>query len=135
MGRDTKAGAKQEVYDLLAPAGVPAVAGIAYAYRCDPGPGRTGYPTALMVFSAGSRASMWLVAVRVAVSAEVDAEAAQNALDGLAHETDMLLTPHLGPGDWDDEYDDTLEAWTNTAVYGVPREDAMLRYGSQGGFG
>jgi hypothetical protein len=129
----TEAAAKAVLFDLLAPAGVPAVAGITYAYRCDPGPGRIGHPVALMVFSARTAPHAYFIAVRLAVSAEVDAEAAQDALSGLHQEIDMIVMPVFGPGDWEHDYDEQLEAWTSTSIYEVPRDDGHLRYPAGGG--
>lgn len=120
MARDSIANAKAELHSLLttpsAPAGV-----IVYSY--EPLPGHVQKPVAATVFTAGMTAVDYLVGIRLYVTAEVDAQRAQDTMDALIMEIDGRMTSGFGPSNWDVVYRDDLGGFVAENVFAVGRED------------
>lgn len=138
MSRDTLAAAKEELFDLLAPDGIPAVDGITAAVPYDPGPARIAdlaEPVILTISTGTITPTSWVLTVRIVFDAEVDAAAAQVAADDIIPDVDLLLAPHWGPGDWECGPSDDLPtpyarpAWVAQTSVEVHRADGRLRPG------
>lgn len=124
MSRETLEATKAELYAVLAGAGL-----AAHVYPHDPGPGRTGGPTAVCVSTAGLTDTSYLLAVRVYADAEVDAVAAQAAVDRITQEVDELLATYWGPQDWEVGYSEDYVKFVAACRIEVGREDGRYRPG------
>lgn len=121
MARTGLAASKAELYSLITTGGLPS--GVTAAYDHEPLPGHLQKPVALTISTAGMTAVDYLIALRIYVTAEPDAEKAQDDLDSVITATDARMTSGWGPSNWDVAYDDQLNAFVATNVFQVGRED------------
>jgi hypothetical protein len=121
MARTSIAASKAELYGLITTGGLPT--GLTAAYDHEPLPGDAQKPAALTISTAGMTAVDYLIALRIYVSAEPDAEKAQDDLDSLIMAVDGRMTSGFGPSNWDVAYDPDLTAFVATNIFQVGRED------------
>ena len=121
MARNSLAAAKAELYSLITTGGLPANVTAAYDY--EPAPGQAQKPVAVTVSTAGMTAVDYLLALRIYVTAEPDAEKAQDDLDLLIMALDARMTSGFGPSNWEVDYDPELTAFVATNIFQVGRED------------
>lgn len=138
MSRDTLAAAKEELFELLTPDGIPAVDGVTAVYSYDPGAARIAElaePVLLLIATGMVTPTSWVITVRIVFDAAVDIAAAQTAADEILPEVDLLLAPHWGPSDWECGHSDDLPtpyarpAWVAECRLEVHRADGRLRPG------
>lgn len=127
--RNTLGAVKAELYGLLAPSGVPAVAGVTAVYDHDPHDGQRAKPVAITISTAGIGPTAYTVAVRIYAAADGEAATFQATLDSVLEAVDLLMTPYWGPPDWDvaDRREDLNAFVAETNVF-VGREDGRLRF-------
>lgn len=119
------AGARAALYALLAPNNVPAVAGITRVYDHEPKPGDLAKPVSLTIFNAGMTPAFYVLEMRLYVSTESNAAAAQRTLDTLIMSVDALMTATFGPSNWTTAWDLDLGALVATCTLDqIGREDA-----------
>lgn len=121
MARNSLAASKAELYGLITTGGLPA--GVTSAYDHEPLPGHLQKPVALTISTAGMTAVDYLIALRIYVTAEPDAEKAQEDLDAVILTVDARMTSGFGPSNWDVSYDGELNAFVAVNVFNVGRED------------
>lgn len=127
MSRDSLGAAKAELLALLAPAGVPAIAGVTCVYGFEPYSGQAQGPVAITISTAGMTPTEYLIVVRVYQTVDVDAEAAQAAMDLLIAAVDTLVgsTGRFGPSSWTVEYDRELNKLVAANILEAGREDGF----------
>ena len=121
MARTSLAASKAELYALITTGGLPS--GVSAAYDHEPLAGQMQKPVAVTVSTAGMTAVDYLIALRIYVTAEPDAEKAQDDLDALIMTVDGRMTSGFGPSNWEVNYDGELNAFVATNVFQVGRED------------
>jgi hypothetical protein len=121
VARTSLAASKAELHSLITTGGLPS--GLTAAYDHEPLPGHLQKPTALTISTAGMTAVDYLIALRIYVTAEPDAEKAQDDLDALIMAVDGRMTSGFGPSNWDVNYDVELNAFVATNIFLVGRED------------
>jgi hypothetical protein len=121
MARTSLAASKAELHSLITTGGLPS--GLTIAYDHEPRVGHLQKPTAVTISTAGMTAVDYLIALRIYVTAEPDAEKAQDDLDSLIMLVDGRMTSGFGPSNWDVVYDAELDAFVATNIFQVGRED------------
>lgn len=121
MARTGLAASKAELYGLITTGGLPTL--VTAAYDHEPLPGHLQKPVALTISTAGMTAVDYLIALRIYVTAEPDAEKAQDDLDAVIMAVDDRMTSGFGPSNWDVSYDGELNAFVAVNVFNVGRED------------
>jgi hypothetical protein len=126
--RSSLAAAKDELYGLLAPGGVPAVGGVNAVYDHEPHDGQRAKPVAITISTAGLASDAFSLTVRIYVAADGEASLFQDTLDSVLEAVDLLMTTYWGPQGWEvvDRRDD-LNAYTAECQVSVGREDGRLR--------
>jgi hypothetical protein len=122
MARTSLSAAKAELLALITTGGLPSP--LVAAYDHEPLPGHVQKPAALTLSTAGRTPVDNLIALRIYVSAEVDAKKAQEDLDSLIEAVDARMTSGFGPSNWDVVLEPELTAFVATCVFDVGREDA-----------
>lgn len=123
MARTSLAASKAELYSLITTGGLPS--GVTAAYDYEPLSGQMQKPVAVTISTAGMTAVDYLIALRIYVTAEQDAEKAQDDLDTLILAVDGRMTSGFGPSNWDVAYDAELNAFVAVNVFQVGREDSV----------
>lgn len=121
MARNSIANAKAELFALITSPSLPT--GVTAAFPFEPPPGQGTKPVMVTVATVGMTAVDYLLALRIYVSADVDAETAQDTLDDLILIVDGRMTSGFGPSNWEVEYDPALGAFVATNIFLVGRED------------
>lgn len=121
MARTSLAASKTELLSLITTGGLPS--GLTVTYNYEPFPGGAQKPAALTISTAGMTPVDYLLALRIYVTAEPDAEKAQNDLDALIMLVDARMTSGFGPSNWEVVYDPDLVAFVATNIFQVGRED------------
>lgn len=121
MSRNSIANAKAELYALITTPALPT--GVTAAYPFEPLPGQGAKPVMVTVATAGMTAVDYLLALRVYVSADADAEWAQATLDTLILTLDGRMTSGFGPSNWEVDWDPELGAFVAVNTFLVGRED------------
>lgn len=121
MARNSLAASKAELYSLITTGGLPA--GVTAAYDHEPLPGHLQKPIALTISTAGMTAVDYLISLRIYVTAEPDAEKAQDDLDATIMAVDARMTSGFGPSNWEVIYDPDLNAFVALNTFNVGRED------------
>lgn len=132
MSRTSLEATIAELYEVLAPDGVPAVSGVARVYDHEPAPGQMVGPVAVTIDDGGLTDVSYIVVVRVYHTTDVDAAKATATLRRLYQEIDDLLTTHWGPTEWVRENDREIGALIASCRLEVGREDGKLRLGGGG---
>lgn len=117
------AASKAELFALITTPSLPT--GVTAAYPFEPPPGQGVKPVMVTVATAGMTAVDYLLALRIYVSTDADAETAQNTLDDLIMTIDGRMTSGFGPSNWDVAYDAELAAFVAVNVFLVGREDSV----------
>lgn len=124
MSRTTLANAKAELVALLVTGGAPAVSGVTQVYGYDPPVKDLAGPVAIAVSTDSVTPTEWRLAVRIYITATVDAKQAQDDLDTLIPAVDAKLTSGFGPSQWTiDLPSEERPFYTATHVLEVGRED------------
>lgn len=121
MARDSLAASKAELLALITTGGLPS--GVTAAYGYEPLPGQMQKPVAVTVSTAGMDPNFYLIALRIYVSVENDAEQASDDLDTLILDVDDRMTSGFGPSNWTVTYQPDLAAFVAENVFTVGRED------------
>lgn len=121
MARTSLAASKAELYGLITTGGLPT--NVTAAYNYEPLAGQMQKPVALTISTAGMTAVDYLIALRIYVTAESDAQKAQDDLDATIMAVDARMTSGFGPSNWDVTYDAELNAFVALNVFNVGRED------------
>lgn len=121
MARTSLGAAKAELFALVTTPSLPS--GLTMAYDHEPLAGNVQKPNALTISTAGMSPTDYLIALRLYVSAEPDAETANDDLDSLIMAVDGRMTGGFGPSEWEVAYEPELVAFVATNVLRVGRED------------
>lgn len=121
MARTSLAASKAELLALITTGGLPS--GVTAAYDHEPTAGGMQKPVTVTISTAGMTAVDYLIALRIYVTAEPDAEKAQDDLDLLIMLVDGRMTSGFGPSNWDVAYDAELNSFVATNIFQVGRED------------
>lgn len=124
MSRSTLAAAKAELVALLVTAGAPTVTGVTEVYDHLPAVSALRGPVSVCVFTDGIDADFWRLAVRVYMSATIDAKTAQDDLDTLLPAIDVKMTAGFGPSVWELGFPNPDQPYfTATGTFEVGRAD------------
>lgn len=121
MARTSPTNAIAELYGLITTPSLPA--GVTAAYSFEPAAGQGAKPVMITVFFAGMTAVDYLLALRIYVTSDVDAESAQATLASLVMTIDARMTSGFGPSNWENGFDPELGAFVATNIFQVGRED------------
>lgn len=129
MARTSLAAAKTELYDLLYSGGAPTVSGVAAVYRYEPHAGGAAKPASLTISTLGMTPDAYLFALRIYVTADIDAKQAQDLMDGLIQAVDAKVASSggFGPSQWDVTYEADLGLFMAVNILRPGREDPAFR--------
>lgn len=121
MSRTSPTNAIAELYGLITTPSLPT--GVTAAYPFEPAPGQGAKPVMITVAFVGMTAIDYLLALRIYVTSDVDAQTAQDTLASLVMTVDGRMTSGFGPSNWDVDWDPELAAFVATNIFQVGRED------------
>lgn len=75
------------------------------------------------IATAGMTPVFYLIALRIYVTTDVDAQWAQDTMDSLIQTIDARMDARFGPSQWETEFVPELAAFVATNVFEVGRED------------
>lgn len=106
MARSTLVARKAELVAVLAPAGVPAVAGVTAVYDHEPANSDALPPVFITVATTAMTPDFWRFAVRLYVGLGADAAQAQRDIDTIMPAVDAVIGTDstVGPSDWTIEF-------------------------------